>query len=109
MFRKRYLSLAVACSLGLSAGCQCSCDRPGFFSRWFSRSEAAPCCDSSGGQVIYDGPALPDGGPMIGPTPPPGMSPLPTPTPIQPQAAAIPNGNGRLVPQSQPMPYTPPR
>ena len=119
MRRKRLLLLALTCSLGLSAGCQCSsCDRPSLFSRWFGRSESAapPCCDGAGGQVIYDGPALPDGatGPIIAPTAiPPGVAPpLPSPTPIQPQAAAIPYGNGngnRLVPQSQPMPYVPPR
>jgi hypothetical protein len=104
MLRKRFVLLAVACCLGVAVGCQSLCDRP-LLARWFAPTEPE-CCES--GSLIYDGPPLPEAGPMI--APPTHITPLPPPTPLPPGAAP---SNGRLVPQpqaqSQPMPYTPPR
>ncbi len=126
MHRMRLMLPALACALGLSVGCTSTCDRPSWWSRLFDRHEPKCCkegCCEEGccpggnmsGSLIYDGPVLPEGAPMMAPVP--GTTPLPppTPAPITPAPAT----NGRLVPQptsvpgpqaqSQPIPYVPTR
>jgi len=102
MVRTRMTSLVLAGSLALSAGCQNSlCERP-LLGRFFGNGQSESCCPDQG-ELIYDGPALPDnGGPLL-----PGST-LTPPTPLTsppPPAAGTPPPP--LRPQAQPQPYTP--
>jgi hypothetical protein len=109
----RFVLPALMCALGLCVGCTSTCDRPSWWSRWFGNHEKCceggccteGCCNGGGGMggsVIYDGPVLPEGPPMM--TPVPGGAPLPVPSPV-PGAPA----NGRIIPQPQPQPQIPPQ
>lgn len=102
MVRTRLTSLLLAGGLTLSAGCQTSLsDRP-MFQRLFGNRccEDACCPEEGGGEVIYDGPALPEGGPIL----PGGTLTPPTPLSSPPPPTATP---APLRPQAQPQPYTP--
>lgn len=104
MVRTRLTTLLLTGSLALSAGCQTSLsDRP-MFQRFFGNRccEDACCPEEGGGELIYDGPAMPEGGPILPGgtlTPPTPLMPTPPPPTATPQPP--------LRPQAQPQPYTP--
>lgn len=94
MLRARAAALALILALGSIGGCLSFSDHP-WFGRHFGCATDAGCCDA-GCPAVSEGPVLGDC-PAPAPVCQNPMPPLTAPPRLVPQ------------PQSQPMPYTPPR
>jgi hypothetical protein len=102
MLRTRLSVFALLCSLGPLCGCLNLCDHPLFGHRGDCCMSEGACCGTGCCPGAIEGPALGDCQAPAAPCCPQAINPAPVPTLTTPP---------RLVPQpqSQPVPYAPPR